>query len=98
MITCTARSSNALVSVNRYALCSITLVLLGVLCSSQAFAANLSLGSFAQGVYSGTEPFNTSDKCYEPGDDCSSNDDRVRTGDLIQYSWVITTDGFDADE
>ncbi len=62
------------------------------------FAGSLELQPFAQGVISGTEPFNTSGKCHEPGDDCGSEDARVRTGDLMQFAWSITTDNFSPGE
>ncbi len=62
------------------------------------FAGSLELQPFAQGVISGTEPFNTSGKCHEPGDDCGSEDARVRTGDLMQFAWSITTENFSPGE
>ncbi len=62
--------------------------------SHAAHASSLSLGPFGQGVYSGTEPFNTSGKCHESGDDCGNDDNRVRTGDLIQFSWSIAANDF----
>ncbi len=77
---------------------TFTLLLLAFSFGHSATAATLGLGPFAQGVYSGTEPFNTSGKCHESGDDCSALDERVRTGDLIQYSWSVTSNDFKVGE
>jgi len=44
---------------------------------------------FAQGVYSGTAPFNTTGNCNDPGDDCNNTDNRVRAADLIQFAWSV---------
>ncbi len=57
-----------------------------------AFAANLSLGPFDQGVYSGQPPFNTTGNCLNDGDDCGNDDDRVRTADRIDFAWSIVAD------
>ncbi|MCB1756367.1 MAG: hypothetical protein KDJ38_12640, partial [Gammaproteobacteria bacterium] len=61
----------------------------GLLVSGAAYAGSLSIGPFNQGVYSGTGPFNVTGTCTDPGDDCGADDTRVRTADLIQYSWSI---------
>jgi len=62
--------------------------------ANNAFAGTLNLGPFGQGVFTGTEPFNTTDACHEPGDDCGSDDSRVRTADLVQFVWSIAADDF----
>ncbi|MBX2835873.1 MAG: hypothetical protein KTR35_03390 [Gammaproteobacteria bacterium] len=71
---------------------SLVLALIGV-CLSQAQAADVSLGPFDAGVYSGTPPFNTTGTCTDSGDDCGDTDNRVRTGDLIHFSWSVSVSG-----
>jgi len=63
-----------------------------------AQAQDLSLGPFAQGVYSGSAPFNTTGTCSDPGDDCSDSDDRVRAADLIQFAWSVSASNIAPDE
>ena len=60
-------------------------------------AASLNLGPLGEGVITGSEPFNTSGQCHQPGDDCGSKDLRVRTGDLVQFMWSITANDIAAD-
>ncbi len=76
---------------NPHSLCVRALTFGLFLLASTGFshAASLSLGPFNQGVYSGTGPFNVTGTCTDPGDDCADNDTRIRTADLIQYSWSI---------
>jgi len=94
LITRIARSKSSSRSIQFFLLLALGFVLFESVFGQSAKAANLGLGPFAQGVYSGTEPFNTSGKCHEPGDDCDNRDERIRTGDLIQFSWSVTANDF----
>jgi len=75
----------------RFLIVSVLLVL-GSL-AAPAAASSLGIGPFNQGVYSGTAPFNVTGTCTDPGDDCNDSDTRIRTADLLQYSWSIAASG-----
>ena len=51
----------------------------------------VTLGPFDQGVYSGSEPFAVTDNCLSAGDDCGNNDTRIRTNDILRYTWSVVT-------
>jgi len=71
--------------------CVVVFLLLFLSILPRPVSANsLSFGLFNQGVYSGTAPFNVTGICTNPGDDCNDVDVRIRTSDLLQYSWSIT--------
>ena len=62
--------------------------------SKAAFAGSLNLGPFDQGVFTGTPPFSVTANCLDPGDDCSDEDERVRSNDLVSFTWSIVANGF----
>jgi len=75
---------------NRITFLLLTSLFLTLFASNVFAQAELSIGEYAQGVYSGSEPFNTSGTCSAPGDDCNNTDNRIRTADTINYTWSIT--------
>lgn len=76
------------------ALLAFSLLLIG----NSVLAATLSLGSYIQGAYSGAGPFNVTGTCTDPGDDCGDNDSRIRSADLLQYTWSISASDVAFDE
>lgn len=76
-----------------------TLLIAPLLIGSAAadYEPSVTIGPFEAGIYDGSEPFSDESDCALPGHDCNASNNRVRTNDVVQYSWSVAVNGLESD-